>query len=165
MQQSALADILATANSAIDEATTKAAVQEAVDSFYASLALIPTAKQLSKQELAEAKAGAIAELDAIDLSVYREAERAQVQEIISKGKVAISYCESVSDVETLLNKIKSVIASIKTDEQLTSAEAANAARVAKQKETITTIGIIAGSLVLAATVGLTIIFIRKRKTN
>ena len=165
LQQSAIADILANANAAIDDATTKAAVQEAVDSFYASLALIPTDKQLAKQELAEAKAGAIAELDAIDLSVYRETERAQVQEIISKGKVAISYCESVSDVETLLNKIKSVIASIETDEQLTSAEAANAARVAKQKETITTIGIIAGSLVLAATVGLTIIFIRKRKTN
>ena len=165
LQQSALADILATASAAIDEASTKAAVQEAVDAFYASFALIPTAKQLDAQELAEAKASAIAELDAIDLSVYRETERAQVQEIISKGKVAISYCESVSEVETLLSKIELVIASIKTDEQLTSSEAANAARVAKQKETITTIGIIAGSLVLAATVGLTIIFIRKRKTN
>lgn len=165
LQQSAIADILAAANAAIDEASTKAAVQEAVDSFFASLALIPTAKQLDAQELASAKASAIAELDAIDLSVYRDAEKAQVQEIISKGKIAIGYSESVSDVETLLNKIKTVISSIKTNEELTNAQMAQAARVAKQRATITAISVIAGSLLLVTSVGLTIFFIRKRKTN
>ena len=165
LQQSALAEILATANAAIDEASTKAAVQEAVDSFFASLALIPTAKQLDAQELASAKVSAIAELDAIDLSVYRDAEKAQVEEIISKGKIAIGYSESVKDVETLLNKIKTVISSIKTNEELTNAQMAQAARVAKQRATITAISVIAGSLLLVTSVGLTIFFIRKRKAN
>ncbi len=165
LQQSALADILAAANAAIDEASTKAAVQEAVDSFFASLALIPTAKQLDAQELASVKAAAIAELDAIDLTVYRDAEKAQVEEIISKGKIAIGYSETVNDVKTLLNKIKTVISSIKTNEELTNAQMAQAARVAKQRATITAISVIAGSLFLVTSVGLTIFFIRKRKAN
>ena len=164
LQLSSIADLIAIADAAIDEATTKAEVQAAVDSFYASLAEVKTDRQLSLEELATAKTSAKAELDAIDLSAYRDEERAQVQEIITKGKIAIDQCQSVEEVETLLYKIKTVIASIKTASQIESADAANALKQAKQRRNIK-IACVAGSLALIASVGLTVLFIKKRKVN
>ena len=163
LQQSALADILEIADAAIDAATSKEMVETAVNAFRTSLALIKTDAQLSGEELATAKTNAKAELDAINLDLYRTEERAKVEEIISKGKIAIDQCKSAQEVQTLLNKIKNVIASIKTDAQL-SAQSAHDVQVAKQRRNIALISV-AGSLALIASVGLVILFVRKRKTN
>lgn len=163
LEQSALADILEIADAAIDAATSKAMVESAVSAFRASLALIKTDAEYIAEELATAKTNAKAELDAINLDLYRTEERAKVEEIISKGKIAIDQCKSAQEVQTLLNKIKSVIASIKTDTQL-SAQSAHDAQVAKQRRNIALISV-AGSLALIAGVGLVALFVRKRKSN
>lgn len=163
LEQSALADILEIADAAIDAATSRAMVESAVSAFRASLALIKTDAEYITEELSTAKTNAKAELDAINLDLYRTEERAKVEEIISKGKIAIDQCKSVQEVQTLLNKIKNVIASIKTDAQL-SAQSAHDAQVAKQRRNIALISV-AGSLALIASVGLVVLFVRKRKTN
>ena len=165
LEQSAIADLVAIANTDIDNANNKVEVQAAVESFATALKSVPTDKQLAAQELKDAKSSAKAELDAIDLSAYRDAERAQVQELITNGKIAIDQCESIVDVQTLLNKIKTVIGSIKTDAELSGVQAANATREAKQKATLITFVTVGCSLTLVLGISLAIFFIRKRKTN
>ena len=165
LEQSAIADLVAIANTDIDNANNKAEVQSAVESFATALKSVPTDKQLAEQELKDAKSSAKAELDAIDLSAYRDAERAQVQELITNGKIAIDQCETIVDVQTLLNKIKTVIGSIKTDAELSGVQAANATREAKQKATVITLVTVGCSFTLVLGISLAICFIRKRKTN
>ena len=145
----------------IDEANSKAEVQEAVAAFVTALNNIPTDAQLSAQELADAKASAKDTLDAIDLSKYRPEERAQVEELIRNGKVAIDQCESVEEVEELLNKIMTVINSIKTE-----AELSQAALIQKQTQQRTNIVIIViSALTLLIGMGLAFFFIRRRRLH
>ena len=146
----------------IDAATTKEAVQQVVDAFLLSVANIPTDKQLTAQELAAAKTEAKAQLDAIDLDAYRAEEKVKVVELITNGKVAIDQCESVEEVNTLLNKILAVIASIKTDAELTQASVASKQA---QQRTTTVVIIVVSSLTLIIGMGLTFFFIRRRRSH
>ena len=159
LQQSAIQDLLAIANAAIDAATSKELVQQAVNAFYTALAALPTDVQLKAAELADAKASAKTELDAIDLSVYAPTERAQVEELIANGKVAIDQCNSIEEVTLLLNKIKAAIASIPTSEQ-----AALAARKIQQRN-IVIISVAIGSLILFVGVIFSISFLRRRRLS
>ena len=159
LQQSAITDLISNTDVLIEEATSKEEVREAVDAFVLALANIPTSAQVAAQELEEAKQEAIATLDAIDLDQYRPEERAQVEELIRNGKVAIRQCKTIEEVDELLNKIMTVINSFKTDAELTQAAIAN--KQAQQKTTIL-IAVIS-SLVLVIGMGLAIFFIRRRK--
>lgn len=159
LQQSAINDLLTNTDALIDEAGNKAEVQEAVDAFVATLATIPTDKQLSALELQEAKDEAIAQLEAIDLDQYRPAERAQVEELIRNGIVAINQCKTIEEVNQLLEKIMTVINAIKTDAELT--QAATITKQTQQRNTIIIVIVI--SLTLIIGMGLAIFFIRRRK--
>ena len=161
-EKAAILDLIELADGMIDAATTKEAVQQVVDAFLLSIANIPTNKQLTAQEVAAAKTEAKAQLDAIDLDAYRAEEKAKVVELINNGKVAIDQCESVEEVNTLLNKILAVIASIKTDAELTQASVAS--KQAQQRTTAVVI-IVVSSLTLIIGMGLTIFFIRRRKSH
>lgn len=164
LQQSAITDLLAQANTAIDAATNKAEVQLAVDNFFAAINQLPTDAQLSAQELALVKANAKDELDAIDLSVYATEQRAQVEELITNGKIAIDQCQTVEEVNTLLNKIKTVIGSIKTANDLAN-EQANLSRQQYQQNAGLVTAIVIGSLALILGMGLAIFLIRRRQLN
>ena len=69
------------------------------------------------------KTNAKAELDATDLSVYRNAEKVTVEGLISNGKTAIDACETIEAVNTKLAEVKASIANIKTNAQLNQEEA------------------------------------------
>ena len=159
LQKSAITDLQSIANAAIDSATGKTDVQTIVDNFFAAVALLPTDAQLSKQELDTAKAEAKTQLDEVDLSKYRESEKAKVIEIIANGKVAIDQCQSVNEIETLLNKIFRVIGDVKTADQIASAK-----KAAAQKTTIIT-SFTAGSILLITGISLAIFFLRKFKLS
>ena len=156
LQQSAITDLQTQANSDIDAATSKAAVQTVVDNFFAELANIPTDEQMTAQELALAKSNAKAQLDAINLDAYRQQERAKVEEVIANGKVAIDQCNSVDEVNTLMNKLMTVIGAIQTADQV-----AMARRIALQKTTIITSAILGTALLVGA--GLAFFLVRRRK--
>lgn len=164
LQQSSIQDLLNITFGLIDAATSKATVQQIVDTFYVAFATIPTDAELSVQELRTAKDEAKAQLDAIDLSAYSGDQLAQVQELITNGKVAIEQCKSIDEVETLLNKILTVIASIKTDADISNEQAAIANKQAQQRAGIITIVVIS-SLTLVIAMGLAIFFIKRRKVN
>ena len=164
LQQSSIQDLLNLTFGLIDAATSKATVQQIVDTFYVAFATIPTDAELSVQELRTAKDEAKAQLDAIDLSVYSGDQLAQVQELITNGKVAIEQCKSIDEVETLLNKILTVIASIKTDADISNEQAAIANKQAQQRAGIITI-VVVSSLTLVTAMGLAIFFIKRRKVN
>ena len=159
LQQSAIIDLIANADELIDDADSKEEVQRVVNQFISDLANVPTDAQLSKLELDEAKANAIAELEAIDLDKYRPEERAQVEELIRNGKVAINQCNTIEEVNQLLEKIMTVINSIKTDAELTQAAAIT--KQTQQRNTIIIVIVI--SLTLVIGMGLAIFFIRRRK--
>ena len=164
VERSGVETLIAQVFNIIDLADTKEEVQNAVNGFYMVLPHYLTDAQLTAQELATAKTNAKAELDAIDLSVYRDEERAQVQELITNGKVAIDQCETIDEVATLLNKIKTVIASIKTDADLNNEQGA-LVTTKTQQQSILIAAIIASSFTLFVGVGLSIFFIRRRKAK
>ena len=164
LQQSSIQDLLNLTFGLIDAATSKTTVQQIVDTFYVAFATIPTDAELSVQELRTAKDEAKAQLDAIDLSAYSGDQLAQVQELITNGKVAIEQCKSIDEVETLLNKILTVIASIKTDADISNEQAAIANKQAQQRAGIITI-VVVSSLTLVTAMGLAIFFIKRRKVN
>ena len=161
VEKGAVQELLEEANDAIDAANSKAAVQEVVEDFYAAIALIPTDKQLTAKELSDAKDAAKAELDAIDLSKYNAEQKTQVEELINNGKVAIDQCLSVEEVELLLAKIKTVIASIKPNNGLSDSYS-----LSINNQTTAIISLIAVcSITLLAGMGLAIFFIRRRQLN
>ena len=152
-------ELIETTYGLIDEAGDKASVQAIVDNFYAAVSLIPTDKQLTARALYDAKEEAKAELDSIDLSKYNAEQRTQVEELINNGKVAIDQCNSIQEVETLLNKIKAVIASIKPANGLSDSYS-----LSMNNQQVLTISLITvASITLLVSVGLVIFFIRRRK--
>ena len=94
-----------------------------IDVLFVAISLNKTAKQL-----------AIEELEAFDLSVYREAEQNKAKEIINKGKAAILNCQTASEVDALLGKIKNVLGAIQTDAGKSAYEALADAREAAIKK-------------------------------
>ena len=160
LQQSAVNELIAITDNQIDEANNKEEVETAVKSFINALKEIPTSKELAAQELATAKANAIAELEAIDLNQYREEERAIVEEIIRNGKIAINQCKTIEEVNQLLNKIKAVINSIQNDEELTQAATLN--KQIKQRNNIIIVISISSSILIIGTC--LFIFMMKRRS-
>ena len=116
--------LLETATTSINNATSKEEVEEALNNLYLAVANISTDVDLTKLEIAALKANANNELDAIDTDAYRAEQKAQVEEIISNGKNLINLASSGEEIQTLLIRIKTVIASIKTDAELTVEEEA-----------------------------------------
>ena len=163
LEKDTVTTLVNNALAAIDDATTKEEVQQIVNELRALLSAVPTDAELTALELKVAKANAKAELDAIDLSVYRETERAYVEELINNGKIAIDQCLTIEEVEILLNKIKTVIAGVQTDSDLSEVQAALAVKQARER-TIIIVSIISSlSLIIGA--GLVIFLIRRRKVN
>ena len=116
-QRSQVSQLIEQLNSSIAAATNKAQVDEAVDTFYLAFNQIKTAKEL-----------AIEELDAIDLTIYRQAEKENVESIIASAKAAIALCDNAAEIENVLERTDDAIALIKTDAQMTAYEELEEAR-------------------------------------
>ena len=111
-ERTAIAGYLAAANSAINASENIEAVDNAINAFHASFDGKKTAKEL-----------AIAKLDSIDLSMWRETQRTKVSQIIASGKIAINNCKTAEEIGTLLAKIKDVINNISSDDEMSEYEA------------------------------------------
>lgn len=116
--------------SEINAATNKQGVDDALST---SKALINAVPNKEARELAASKLAATTELNAIDTSIYREEEKAEVQAIIATATTNINNATSKEDVATLLANAKATIALIKTDAQKTAEELAEAKVEAKNE--------------------------------
>lgn len=117
--------------SEINAATNKQGVDDALS---ASKALIDAVPNKEARELAASKLEATTELNAIDTSIYREEEKAEVESIISTATTNINNATSKEDVATLLANAKAAIALIKTAAQYEEEEAFINAKEAAKKE-------------------------------
>ncbi len=113
--------IISEANSGIDNASTIEDVENYV--AFAKL-LINLEYTKAQKDLRTAMDNARNALDATDLTAYREAERAQVKELIAAGKGAIEACSTVEEVATELANYQALIAAVKTAAQYEDEEAA-----------------------------------------
>lgn len=112
----------------IDNATNKDEIDDYYEAFVLEANIIPTDEELYGQQLVAKKTEAIAELDAIDLTVYRESQKQEVQGWISDAKVAINLSTSLEEVDDILTKTKAIISTILTDAQMTAKEELEAAK-------------------------------------
>ena len=79
--------------------------------------------EFTTQSLQEAKESFKADLDEIDLDVYREAERAQMVELIAQGKDAIDAATGLRTLQDRVNENYFARQQIKTDDELSHEEA------------------------------------------
>ena len=130
-EQQAITTGIAGAKEQIDAATSLGAIQQIVAGLQAQLANVKTAAQYEAEEaLAAAKVTANATLDAIDLTVYRQAEKTQAQEAIATAKTAIAAAETVAAVEAAVATAQEAIAALKTAAQYRAEELAAAKEAA-----------------------------------
>ena len=79
--------------------------------------------EFTTQSLQEAKESFKADLDEIDLDLYREAERAQMVELIAQGKEAIDAATGLRTLQDRVNENYFARQQIKTDDELSHEEA------------------------------------------
>ena len=106
-----------------DAPKTLAAVKAIADAAKETLDAIETDAQ---KTLAEAKVTANETLDAIDLTVYRQAEKTQAQEAIATAKTAVAAAETVAAVEAAVQTAQTTIEALKTAAQYKAEELAAA---------------------------------------
>ena len=106
-QKNTILELLSEAYLAIDAATDMESVDIAYDSLIAAVAPVPLASVLAK-----------AELEAIDLTVYRTEQREQVEALIAQGKALIDQCKTADDVDRALARVLALIAKVKTSEEM-----------------------------------------------
>ena len=134
-EQATVQSLLTEALAAIASAVDKEAVDTIVNNLNTAISSIKTSAQIAKEELNAAKVAAKAELDGIDLTKYREAQRNEVSDLVDNGKFAVDACESVNDVNSLMERLKAAIGAIKTDAQMSDDEA-NAALLSIKQSAI-----------------------------
>ena len=110
-EKSAIQNLINEANDEISKATTKDEVIAAYEKLLPLIAPYKTAATLAKEEL-----------DAIDLSVYRTAQKKEVELIIAEGKVVIEGCHNASEVNEALERILNLISTVKTSAQMDADE-------------------------------------------
>lgn len=164
IERAAVEDLLVPALANIINAQSKSEIDTVVAALLAAINEIPTDAVLSVRELNAAKVDAKAQLDTIDLSLYRDEQRAEVEELVTKGKVAIDNCQTVEEVNTLLERILTVISSIKTNDQL-NADEASANRMMQQRVTYTVIISVASLVIISSLVATSIYFLKKKKNS
>ena len=124
-ERTAIQALIDTAFAAIDAATNRDEVDAAYNVLLSLVVPFKTAATLAKEEL-----------DAIDLTVYREEQKAEVQDLIAKGKTLINLSKNAIEVDQALARVLALIAKVKTDAQMSEDEAlAPAKEVAKQELT------------------------------
>ena len=106
-QKNTILELLSEAYLAIDAATDMESVDIAYDSLIAAVAPVPLASVLAK-----------AELEAIDLTVYRTEQREQFEALIAQGKALIDQCKTADDVDRALARVLALIAKVKTSEEM-----------------------------------------------
>ena len=128
---------IAEGKQAIDAAVDADEVNTAKGDALDKIATVKTDAQLT---LEEAKDAAKAELDAIDLSVYRDEQKEQVQSVINAAKETIDQDTTVEGVEETLSGALALIDLVKTDAELTleEAKAAAKAEITAKYEELTT---------------------------
>ncbi|MDF2567655.1 MAG: hypothetical protein K0R90_1111, partial [Oscillospiraceae bacterium] len=130
-QKIELSTAIVNGKSAIDAASDSSEVRAAVENAKTIMDTIKTDVQLTVEEtaqaLAEAKAAAKAELDAYkDLSLYRDAHKTELNDIITDVKSAIDAVTDISEINPLIAQAKVDMDSIKTNAQLTEQESSEA---------------------------------------
>ena len=100
------------AYSSIDEATISSEVDSVYEGFVALASLVKPASYYANETL-----------DRIDLTLYREAQRLEVEDLIARGKKLIEQCNTAEEVEQALDRVLALIAKVKTDAQIINAEA------------------------------------------
>ncbi|MDY2728118.1 MAG: hypothetical protein SOV26_03845 [Candidatus Onthovivens sp.] len=105
---------------AIKTATAYDEIDSAVGVFFSIISTIPTL-------LDEEKVSAKATLDETDLTLYRDAQKATVQDIIDTAKEAIDAAETFENITSILNKALEDISKVPTNTQLTLQEAKTSA--------------------------------------
>ena len=125
-QKTELAAAIAAGKTAIDAATTTAAVDTALADAKAAIDAIKTDAQLTAEEaaaLAQAKTNAKAALDSCkDADDYRDEQKAELADAIAAGKAAIDAATTEAAVAAALAGAKAAMDAVKTDAQLTEEE-------------------------------------------
>ena len=104
----------------IDAAISKEEVDYELAQTLAAIAEVPTDAQLL---LEERKTSAKAELDAVDLTAYRTAERTTVEGLVAQGKLDIDAQTTLAAVNSKLAEVQAAINAVKTDEMYDIEEA------------------------------------------
>lgn len=127
-EQTQVQEAISAGVEAVEKAATFMEVSNAVWDAMLQLEAIPTDAQLTAAELRAAKDSAIEQLNATDLTPYRDTEKGKVESIISTASTRIKESDTIARVNSLLKTAKSQIAAVKTDAQLTLEEAKAAAK-------------------------------------
>ena len=104
----------------IDAAISKEEIDYELAQVLASIDEVPTDAELL---LEERKISAKAELDEVDLTAYRTAERTTVENLVAQGKLAIDAQTTLAAVNSKLAEVQASIATVKTDAQYDAEEA------------------------------------------
>ena len=126
------AQIVATAETAIESATSQSEVDSIVANAKQAIDALKTDAELIEEELAGVKANAKSDLDAYKSTtgLYRDDEAAQRQDIVDEAKTAITSATSEEDIATIVANAKTAIDALKTDAEYDAEESLAAAKTA-----------------------------------
>ena len=131
-EQAQLETLVNNGKAAIDACRNVAQVNTKLTEAKEAIAALKTAAQYEAEELATAKVNAKAELDTyLDKDLYRDAQKAEIDDIINTAKGLIDECTSIDDVEDIYLAALDDLDAVKTDAELTAEEAAAALAQAK----------------------------------
>ena len=136
-QQDEISEIITSCLESINNATSIEEVNNALTSAKASIDNVKTDEELTHKENTDALTLAKEEGNAlintyVNLNDYREAQRDEINEIITSCLESINNATSIEEVNNALTSAKSSIDTIKTNEELTEEE--NAVALANAKE-------------------------------
>ena len=127
-EQTAITNGVNTAKGMIDDAQSKAEVDQIIQGAEAALLKYKTAAQYEAEEaeaLANAKTAAKNQLDAwvtAHLSEYRQAEQTSIQNAVADAKTAIDNAQTTAAIQSIVDDCNDFIAQLDTDAQLTAQE-------------------------------------------
>ena len=116
------AEIVAAAKTALDSATDKKAVENAVDAAKTAIDGLKTAAQYADEELAEEKANANAVIEGYCASVvYLEEQAALRAEAVNAGLAAVAAAKSSEEITAAVERVKTAIDGLETKSAIVDA--------------------------------------------
>jgi long-subunit acyl-CoA synthetase (AMP-forming) len=124
-EQKEIGKILESTEAAIRESKDQAEMDALVEKAVADTAGFKTDAAYTKEEEGIAKLK-----KAVDLNLYREAEKKEIKKILDSTEAAISETEDQAEIDALIEKAAEKFAEFKTDAEYSEEEAAAAAAAA-----------------------------------
>lgn len=130
--------ILESAETSIRESKDQDGIDAQVEKALDEIGSFKTEAEYNKEEGIEKLKGSV------DLSLYREAEQAEIQKILDSTEKAIKEAKDQAEIDSLIEKAASQISEFRTDAEYKAAEAARSAAGSKKKKSSGSRGCVGG---------------------